>query len=324
MEKLKKITISLFLVSFLVVFMCSGLAVAKTEYPEKPITIFVGYNAGGSTDIFARILASYLEPIFGQPCVIVNKPGGGGGVAEAELKGVKPDGYTVLVGGGALLVLKGLGNVEYGYQDFDNIARIIKEDVAICVKADSPWDSIEDLVNYAKKNPGELKVGFAGVGSYTWLCGNRFLKETRIEANGIGFGGGAKSLAALLGGFVDVIFQHPAEVYSQWKAGKVKMLAIMGETRNPMINEIPTLKESGINVVGVQWRGVHAPKGIPEEVKTVWYKALDKIQKNPEFREKVEDTLMCSISFIKGDEFNNWLKSEAEWIYPLIENLNLK
>ena len=130
--------------------------------------------------------------------------------------------------------------MDFDYESFDNIARVITEDIAVVVQKDAPWNNIDEFIEYAKQNPGKVKAGFSGTGSFTFLSAQQFLNKTGIELEGVGYSGGSESVAGLLGGFVDVIFQHPGEIYSQWKAGEVKVLAVMGSERNAMLEDVPT------------------------------------------------------------------------------------
>jgi len=293
-------------------------------WPTKSINIIVGYDAGGSTDLFARLLAEHLSPILGQPVVVSNVPGGGGAVGFANTLASEADGYTVVVSNGASLVLGAVGNVDFEYNDFDNLARVVVEDLVICVRKDAPWNSIQELVAYAKENPGELKYGFAGLGGFTHLASAQFIKTTGIKVDGIPYDGGSQAVAGLLGGFVDVIAQQPAEILSQYQSGDFKALAIMGKNEHPLFEGVPTLTEEGINLQLNQWRGISGPKGIPEEVKIVWMNAIKKVSEMPEFKKEVNEILAADIDCIEGDEFDKWLLSEANWIYPLVDELGLK
>lgn len=293
-------------------------------WPQGNLNIIVGYGPGGSTDTFARIVAKYLKEKTGQAVVVTNVEGGGGAVGYTQTLTSKPDGNTVVVSNGSLMTLGGAGNVDFGYEDFDNLARVVVEEELVVVGKDAPWNNVNELVEYAKENPGNLKVGFAGMGGFTHLAASQFLKSVGIEVEGVGYGSGSEAVAGLLGGFVDMIVQQPGEVYAQYEAEELKILALMGEERTSFLEGIPTLKEEGIDLVLNQWRGLSAPKGIPEAAKEGWINVLDKIQQNPEFQKEVQEVLLANTNCIAGDEFEGWLKSEADWIYPLIEELGLK
>ena len=319
------------LMLLLVVSGCSGKSsgaaknkAAESVWPEKDINIIVGYGPGGSTDTFARILAKYLAPVLGKNVIVSNVPGGGGAVGYTNTLTSKADGYTVVVSNGSLLTLGGIGDVDFGYSNFDNIGRVIVEDETICVGKNATWKSVSELVEYAKANPGKLKVGFAGMGGFTYLAANKFIKSVGIDVRGVGYGSGSEAVAGLLGGFVDFIVQQPGEIYSQYEAGELKVLGIMGDERNPLLSEVPTCKEGGFDLELYQWRGISAPKGVPENVKATWIDALNKVNSNEEFKKEIQKVLLANTKCITGNEFETWLKKEAEWIYPLIEDLGLK
>ncbi|MDD2207275.1 MAG: tripartite tricarboxylate transporter substrate binding protein [Aminobacterium sp.] len=323
----KRFTSALFVCCFLAAalfFLGPTQASAKAEWPNNTVNIVVGYNPGGSTDTFARLLAKHLEPVLGQPVVVQNVPGGGGAVGYVKTMTSKPDGYTVVVSNGSLLTLGGIGNVDFQYSDFTNLGRVIVEDETICVGKDAAWNSIAELITYAKENPGKLRIGFAGIGGFTYLAANQFIKSAGIEIDGIGYSSGAEAVAGLLGGFVDVIVQQPAEIYSHWEGGEIKILGTMGEVRHPLFPEVMTCEEQGLNVKLFQWRGISGPKNMPEDVRAAWIDALDQVQKSEAFRKDVTSILCAGTSFSGGDAFESWLKKEADWIYPLIDELGLK
>lgn len=301
----------------------AGNEVESEAWPSSGLNIIVGYGPGGSTDIFARILAKHLEKDLGQTVIVTNVEGGGGAVGYSEALKSKADGSNVVVSNGSLLTLGGAGNVEFGYEDFDNLGRVIVEDEAVCVGKDAPWDSVPELIEYAKANPGELKVGYAGMGGFTHLASSQFIEFNGMEVEGVGYGSGAEAVTALLGGFVDLVIQQVGEVYSQYEAEELKILGIMGDERHPLLPDTPILSEDGIDLELYQWRGISGPSGMPEEAKQGWIEAMDRVQKSEEFRKEVTEVLLANVNYISGDEFEAWLEDEASWIYPLIEELGL-
>ncbi|MBR0597589.1 tripartite tricarboxylate transporter substrate binding protein [Clostridiales bacterium BAD-6] len=297
----------------------------SVEFPTKSINMIVGYSAGGSTDIFARLVAKYLEDLWGQTVVVTNVNGGGGAIGFTQTLQNKPDGYTVTISNGASLTIGASGNVDFTYQDFDNLGRMIIEDEVLLVSKDSPYTSLQDLIEDAKTNPGKLKVGFAGLGGFTHLAAAKFINDTGMKVGNIGYGSGSEAVVGVMGDFVDFCMQQPGEFASQFEAGELKALAIMSDERHPSdaLANIPTAKEQGVDFATYQWRGISAPKGLPEEVKTKWEEALTEIANNPEFQAEVEEILLARVDCITGDEFESWLDSEDAWISPLMKELGL-
>ncbi len=323
----KRFSLSIVMCFIAVFVFCLGFsnqALAKEGWPKTTVNIIVGYNPGGSTDTFARLLAKHLESVFGHPVVVQNVPGGGGAVGYVKTMTSKPDGYTVVVSNGSLLTLGGIGNVDFQYSDFTNLGRVIVEDETICVGKDAPWNNVAELIAYSKENPGKLRIGFAGIGGFTYLAANQFIKTAGIEIDGIGYSSGAEAVAGLLGGFVDVIVQQPGEIFSHWQGGEVKILGTMGEVRHVLFPDVMTCEEQGLNLKLFQWRGISGPKNMPEDIKAAWIDALDKVQQSEAFRKDITEILCAGTSFIGGDDFEDWLKKEADWIYPLIDELGLK
>ncbi len=298
---------------------------SAVNFPIKSVNMIVGYGAGGSTDIFARLVAKYLEEIWGQSVVITNVTGGGGAVGFTQTLQNRADGYTVTISNGASLTTSASGNVDYKYNDFDNLARIIIEDQVLLVSKDSSYDSLGDLLDDANANPGKLKIGFAGLGGFGHLAAAKFLNDTGIDVGNIGYGSGSEAVVGVMGNFVDFCVQQPGEFISQYEAGELKALAILSDARHPSpaLSEIPTAKEQGIEFATNQWRGVSAPKGLPEEVRAEWESALTEVANNPEFQREVEEILLSRVDCITGDEFEAWLDSENAWISPLMQELGL-
>lgn len=295
-----------------------------SDWGKKDVNIIVGYGPGGSTDTFARIFAKYLSPVIGNNVVVSNISGGGGAVGYIKTLTSDPDGNSVVVSNGSLLTLGGIGNIDFEYSNFSNIARIIVEDETICVGKNAEWDNITEMIDYAKANPKKLKVGFAGIGGFTYLAANKFIEAAEIEVIGVGYDSGSEAVAGLLGGFVDFIVQQPGEIFAQYDAGELKVLAVAGTERNPLLPDASTCKEQGLELELYQWRGLSAPANLPEEARARWITAIDEVTGNPDFVAEIQKVLLATTKPLTGDLFEEWLVKEAGWIYPLIEDLGLR
>lgn len=296
-----------------------------SNFPNKSINMIVGYGAGGSTDIFARLVAKYLEQKWNVSVVVNNVTGGSGAVGFTQALQQTADGYTVTISNGASLTLSESGNVDWKYNDFDNLAKMIDEDEVLLVSKDCPYNSLEEFIEAAKANPKSLSVGFAGLGGFTHLAAAKFINDMGIEVNNIGYNSGSEAVVAVLGGFVDFCQQQPAEFAAQFEAGELKALGIMSKERHPseLLSGIPTSKEQGIDFLVSQWRGISAPKGLPEDVRKIWEDTLAEIAADPEFQKEVEETLLSRVNCITGEEFESFMDSEAAWIAPLLKELGM-
>jgi len=240
-------------------------AVGAKDWPEKPVDFINPWGAGGAADVQARKLAEILSKDLGQPLVVRNVTGAGGAIAYNEVQRARPDGYTMIWYSGAINTLAARKQIKYDYQAFDHIAGVGSETIAISVNKTAPWKDIKEFVAHVKQNAGKVTIGNSGIGSVTHLV--PVLMASRIGAPmvHVPFGTGL-AVAALMGGKIDASSQHPAEILSQVKAGEVRVLAVSSEKRIGLWPNVPTLKESGLDVLYEQWRGFAAPKGTPNDV----------------------------------------------------------
>ena len=275
----KSLLMGLLLISFLI-----SPCIVAAEFPTKAIELWVGYGAGGSTDIPARALAEAASKIFGQPVVVVNKPGGGSSVMLGELKTKKPDGYTigVLSSGGVLSAH--LRKVPYHpVNDFDPILQYSVYQYGLVVKADSPWKTLKDLIAYAQANPGKVKYSTAGAGTPQHLVTMQLGEALKIKWTHIPFGSGMEAVTALLGGHVDFCPQT-----TEWKpqvdAGRLRLLAILMDKRMESYPDVPTLIELGYNFVAPSIIAIVGPKGLPKEQVKILHDAFYKGFQDPGFK----------------------------------------
>ena len=290
-----------------------AFSVSAAGYPEKPITFVVPYSAGGSSDTLVRGMQPFLEKALGATIVPKNVTGGGGAVGLSQaLFSSKADGYTVTLPSNAVYGLEGLGNVPWKHTDFDTIARIITEDYSITVRADSDWKTLNELIDYVKANPGKVKMGFSGFGSSTHIVAAAFAEKFGLKFQFVPYKGGAKTVAATMGGHIDVNTHHPAETKAGVDAGKLRVLATMGAKRSNLFPDVPTMKELGYDWELLQWRGVSMPKGVPDEVKAKWEDALTKVAADPQFQKFIVERMGGTVAPAFGAELDAFLKHMAD------------
>lgn len=271
----------------------NGRTVTTTgEFPAKPITIIVPFSAGGSLDLVARALEKVAPKYLGQPMVVVNKPGGTGTIGWNEVAGANPDGYTIGVTGAELLLLPLYGPTKYNYPTaLDPLVQVATTSVVMAVQADQPWQTVDDLIDYARNHPGQIKFGNSGVGSNYHILGEMFSQASGTSVEQVPFRGSSEALTALLGGHVQVIFINSASIKDHLRNGTVRVLAVATEQRltDPLFAQIPTFQEQGLDIVNHYWMGVAAPKELPSEVKTKLAEGLKAIISDPEFQQNMED-----------------------------------
>jgi len=253
---------------------------AQDKFPAKPINLLVGFAPGGSSDVVSRALAPSAGAALGQPVVVGNKPGGGSVVMVAFLKNQEPDGYTLgnlFTGPIAAQYMR--DDVPYVIKrDFTPIMGFAESQYGLVVRTESQFKTFKDIVAYAKNNPGKINYGTAGIGGPQHLVMERIAEKERIVWKNVPFSGAMPAITALLGGHVEASSNS-----SEWKkfveAGKLRLLAVYGEKRNPDFPGVPTLIELGYNITAPTVCGLVGPKGmnprIVEKIHEGFKKALD-------------------------------------------------
>jgi tripartite-type tricarboxylate transporter receptor subunit TctC len=291
-------------------------------YPSKPITFVVPYSAGGSSDTLVRGMQPYLEKAMGATIVPKNITGGGGAVGMSQaLFSSKADGYTVTLPSNAVFGLEGLGNVPWKHEDFDTVARIITEDYSITVRADAPWQTLDEFIEYVKANPGKVKMGFSGFGSSTHIVAAAFAQKFGLKFSFVPYKGGSKTVAATMGGHIDANTHHPAETKAGVDAGKLRVLATMGPKRSNLYPDVPTMQELGHDWVVSQWRGISMPKGVSADVKKAWEDALAQVAADPEFQKFITERMGGTVAPLFGADLDAFLEEMANVFITTAQNL---
>ena len=249
----------------------ASLCAAQSAWPTKPITMIVPFPPGGLADLVARPVAEAMSRELGQPVVIENKAGAGGGIGMALAAKSRPDGYTVLMALSSLTVLPEADVVlarpaMFALNDLRPIARFTADPTVLAVRADSAWKTVQDFVADAKKRPAAINYGSSG--SYgTMHVPMEILAQTAgIKLTHIPFTGAGPAVVALLGGQIDAVSSGPATVLQQVKAGKLRVLAHWGNGALGALPDVPSLKDMGLNAEYAQWSGLFIPKDTPEPV----------------------------------------------------------
>ncbi|MFV1493573.1 tripartite tricarboxylate transporter substrate binding protein [Phaeobacter sp. JH18-32] len=280
----------------------SGAASAG-EWPERGINLTVGYGAGGTTDSTARVLATLLEEQLGTKVTVINKPGGGGSVAAALAKAQKPDGYNVFtLTTGAAVLSPHTQDMPYDtLNDFTFISQYGQWNLGIVAPKDAPYDSFEELVAFAKANPGEISYAIAGTGTPQHLTMERLASEEGLDWKAVPFKGGAASVTALLGNHVDVM-AGATEWLPQVQSGDFKLLAIMTGKRMEQFPEVPTLMDLGYDIAAPSILGIAGPKGIPEDVVAKLDAAIKVASESQELKDIISKLAM-QMNYLDSAEF---------------------
>ena len=316
-----------------VVAFLGSLAVAGCQaganYPSKPILFVIPYAPGGGTDIIVRTFDKIATEIkaLPQPMVIENKAGGSGVIGKSYAKDKPADGYTVMAADDSTSYTYLTGSTPWEYDDFTFIANIDRDYNMIIVKADSPFKTMQDLVAAAKAKPKALKMAGTGVGQVDNI------HTILLEKNGggaytyVSFDSGGQVMTNLLGGQIDAALANPSEAFEQMRAGKVRALGISAPDRtsvsDPMFKGIPTWKESGVNLVAAQWRGIAAPPNMKKEQTDYLIAATKKVVESPQWKDQYINKYMQVSAFVTGDDFKKEVQTEVATFKPIFQDLGL-
>jgi tripartite-type tricarboxylate transporter receptor subunit TctC len=250
----------------------STLAVAQSPaWPSRPITLVVPFPPGGLADIVARPVAEALGRELGQSVVIENRAGAGGGIGMGHAAKSKPDGHTLLMALSSLTVLPEadviLGRAPmFTLSDLRPIARFTADPTVLAVRADSPWKSVKDFVEDARKRPGAINYGSSGNYGTMHVPMEILAQEAGIKLTHVPFTGAGPAVVALLGGQIQAVSSGPATVLQHVKAGKLRVLGHWGTGNLASMPEVPALKDAGFNAEYAQWSGLFIPAGVPEPI----------------------------------------------------------
>lgn len=295
---------------------------AKAAYPEKPINVLVGWPPGGSTDLGARTAAEAIKPFLPQPLVIVNKPGANGTVASAEVATAKPDGYTICWAASAALVFSPLLSPELPYKTADDYTPIIGVNdlpLVLIVRGDSPWKTLQEFVDYAKANPGKVRIAPTGLQNIVHASLELFVRKAGISLV-VAPAAEAESVPQLLGGHIEATYAHPTAQMGNLKAGKVRFLAAAQEKRIEALPDVPTFKELGYDVTLCPRNLVHGPKGLPSPIIDTLHTAFKKAVESDAYQKFLKDNGLSS-RYMSPEELKRNNDAETKMLTDLAKDL---
>lgn len=317
MRKTAKRTIkNLFVGSGIAALLLSqSLTTAMAAWPERPVTLIVPWSAGGGTDATGRMIGSLLEKELGQPFNVVNRTGGSGVVGHSAIANAKPDGYTIGVVTVEIGMMHWAGLTELTGTDYTPIALYNADAAGLLVRADSPWESAQDMIDAVKADPGNHKGSGTGQGGIWHLALAGMLNTADISPDAVPWvpsQGAAPGLQELVAEGVDVVTCSIVEAAALIDAGKVKSLAIMNDERISAFADVPTLKEAtGIDWQLAAWRGIAGPKDMPEDVTATLTTAFEKVWQSAEFQDFMNGRGF-GLVWKPGDEFVDWMASSDQ------------
>ena len=265
---------------------------SAVDYPVRPIKLVVPYAAGGPTDVLGRLVADYLGRDLKQAVIVENKPGAQGAIGAEAVARADPDGYTLFVAAGSIIVLNPMLYKKLSYdpvKDFRMLALVTDLPVVMEVHPSVPAKTVAEFVAYAKQNPGKLNFGSAGTGGTIHLAGEMFKQMAGIEMTHVPYKGAGPALTDLLSGNIQVMFDSMGTALPPVKAGLLRPLGVSSTQRSPDLPDVPTIAESGYPDYAVSvWYGIVAPSKLPDEIAQKIRASLDRALNDDTFRASLE------------------------------------
>ena len=294
----------------------SGGIALGDDFPSRPVQLMVAYPPGGSTEVGARVVASIAEKILGKPIVVVNKPGAGGQVGWTDMARQKPDGYYIgyiNLPATNTVVLDPERKAIFGVDAFVPIINQVLDPGLVWVRGDSPFRTLQDLVDAAKKAPNTIRTATTGILSDDHLA-ILMLEEAAPGAifRIVHLAGGADQLKEIMGGHVDVAFDNVGSVAPRVRSGELRGLAVMDPQRSKFVPDVPTMKEAGYpGVISSSTRGIAAPKGLPQPVLKKLEEVLKKAMEDPEHVQRLEAAGLA-VKIMVGEEYARYYREVHE------------
>lgn len=303
-----------------------GVGGAPAQAPLQggaAVELVVLFPAGSSADVVARLLAEGMAKNLEQPVVVSNKPGGGGAVGYKYVAATRPDGRALVWNSNSLSTTFHGGTMDIDYKAFDAVARATIEIPAVVVQASSPWKSLPDLLDYARANPGRLKVGNSGTGSHTHMAAAALFNAAGANALDVPFNA-SQVVTSLLGGHVDALVQLPGAVVPHVRSGALRVLGVLGSRRDPVFPDVPTAAEQGVAVPAMDlWRGIGVAKGTPPALIARLEKAVELSLQRPEFVSAGQKFGFLP-AFLPAREFGALIARDDELIARQMQLIGLK
>jgi tripartite-type tricarboxylate transporter receptor subunit TctC len=303
-----------------------GSVIAQSDYPNKPVKIIVAFPPGGTSDVMARMLADELTKSLKQPFIVENIGGAGGTIGTDRALKMPADGYTLIqTGVGQNAVAHGLDpNLKYNSNtDFIHLSQVHSGPNVLVVNPSTPFKTVKDVVDYAKKNPGKLDYGFTHAAS-GHMAMELFKQTAGIFMTGISYRGGGPMLTDLLGGTIPMMFINQDAALPHVKAGKLRAIAVSSAQRNPLYPDIPTIAESGYKgFEALSWSGMSVAKGTPQPIADKLEAAIAQAMKSDAVKQR-----MGSVGFVIPEQgskpYAAFVKKEIDTWTKVIKTAGIK
>ncbi len=300
-------------------------ALAQSTFPTRAITMIVPFPPGGLADLVARPVAEAMSRDLGQPVIIENKAGAGGGIGMGLAAKARPDGYTVVMALSSLTVLPEadvvLGRAPmFALADLRPIARYTADPTVLAVRADAPWKTVQDFVADAKKRPAAINYGSSGNYGTMHVPMEILAQTAGFKLTHVPFTGAGPAVVALLGGQIDAVSSGPATVLQHIKAGKLRVLAHWGNGRLASMPEVPSLKDAGFNAEYAQWSGLFVTQATPEPVAQRLRAAASFAAQDTKVREVIQNA-GSPVQYQDSADFEKYVQADAQRMVDVVKRI---
>jgi len=297
--------------------MSAAPAIHAQAYPDKPVTLIVGFPPGGGVDIVARQLAETLSDSLGQRVVVENRAGAAGNIAMEYVARAKPDGYTLLMGNLGMLTANPVLYPKLSFdasKDFTPVARVVVTPLLAAVPVSLPAQNVQQLIAMAKAKPNEMSFGSGGNGNINHLAGELLKLQTGTQIKHVPYKGSAQALTDLMGGHIQLVIDGFNVVQPSVASGKARAIAITSDTRSPAMPQVPTMKEAGLgDLVIYGWQGVLAPASTPSAIIEKLTQEVARALANPALKARLSGQ-GTEPSYLNPAQFRSYITGEqARW-----------
>lgn len=298
---------------------------AAADWPTKPVSIVVPFSAGGTTDVVGRIMADKLGQLWGQSVVVENKLGAGGNVGTAAVSRANPDGYTLLMASGSILTVSPHLYKDLPFdvkKDFAPVTNVATGPMVVVTSTKVGANNLKELIDYAKKNPGKLNMGSAGLATQVHMAGENFMYTADVKMTHVPYRGEAAAYTDLMAGQIDVVVGNIGAVSGLVDSGRVKAMAVTADERAPMLPKIPTAKEAGLDFTNYGWFGFVAPAGTPQDVINKIQADTAKVLAMPDVQAKLKQIGMAPVGNTPA-EFVKAIEQESKHWANVVKERNI-
>jgi tripartite-type tricarboxylate transporter receptor subunit TctC len=306
-----------------ILFVLSGVSNAAEKFPSKNMTIQIPFAGSGVANIIIRYLADLMEKDLGVGVVIDNKPGSGGAVGWALAMTYPPDGYHLVYASNSLIIQTYRTKGRIDYKHFIPLVQVNSTACSITVNKDSGWNTLSDFLKYAKANPGKVRVGNVGTGSLFHIFALSVEQLAGVKFTHVPFKGGGEAGASLLGKHIEAYAGAIADLTSVLPTGKLKVLAVADDERDPYYPEIPTFREAGYPFEMTQWRGINVPKGTDEGKMNILEQAFKKAASNPDYLAAMKKSKV-PVQFLGRKEYTKRYFEAGETMTKILKEMETK